>query len=152
MNPIEEAYAYSRLLEEFNLTQEQAAKQLGKSRPALANTIRLLDLPEVIQTALIKGDFSAGKARALLSLKTEKDQIEMFQSMMGQKMSVRDVESLVANKKNNNYKDPNITAQEKILEEKLGSKVTISGSTKKGKIIISFGSMEELKRLISELS
>ncbi|MFA7314358.1 MAG: ParB/RepB/Spo0J family partition protein [Candidatus Magasanikbacteria bacterium] len=152
LNPIEEAYAYSRLLEEFNLTQEQAAEQLGKSRPALANTIRLLDLPEVIQKALIKGDFSAGKARALLSLKTEKEQIDMFQSMMGQKMSVRDVESLVASKKNNNSKDPNISAQEKILEEKLGSKVTISGSAKKGKIIISFDSMEELKRLISELS
>jgi len=154
LNPIEEAYAYARLIEEFNLTQEEAAQQLGKSRSALANTIRLLDLPTVVQTALIKGDFSAGKARALLSLKTEKEQIEMFESMMGAKMSVREVESLVANKKNNNKtcKDPNMVAQEKILEEKLGSKVTISGTTKKGKIMISYSSTEELKRLISELS
>jgi len=102
LNPIEEAYAYARLLEEFNLTQEQAAEQLGKSRSTLANTIRLLDLPTVVQKALTKGDFSAGKARALLSLKTEKEQVDMFESMMGIKMSVREVENLVANKKNNN--------------------------------------------------
>ena len=154
LNPIEEAYAYSRLLEEFNLTQEQAAEQLGKSRSALANTIRLLDLPERIQTALTKGDLSAGKARALLSLNSEKDQLEMFESMMGTKMSVRDVESLVSGKKNNNkaVKDHNIAAQEKMLEERLGSRVNISGTTKKGKIMISYDSTEELKRLISELS
>ena len=153
LNPIEEAYAYSRLLEEFNLTQEQAAEQLGKSRPALANTIRLLDLPESIQTALTKGEFSAGKARALLSLSSEKEQLEMFDSMMGVKMSVRDVEGLVANKKNNKtVKDANLASQEKIIEERLGSKVTIAGNTKKGKIMISYSSTEELKRLISELS
>ncbi|EKE06928.1 MAG: hypothetical protein ACD_18C00232G0002 [uncultured bacterium] len=153
LNPIEEAYAYSRLLEEFNLTQEQAAEQLGKSRPALANTIRLLDLPERIQTALTKGEFSAGKARALLSLSSEKEQLEMFDSMMGVKMSVRDVEGLVANKKNNKtVKDANLASQEKIIEERLGSKVTIAGNTKKGKIMISYSSTEELKRLISELS
>jgi ParB family chromosome partitioning protein len=153
LNPIEEAFAYARLIEEFNLTQEQAAEQLGKSRSALANTIRLLDLPEKIQTALTKGDFSAGKARALLSLNTEKEQLEMFESMMGTKMSVRDVESLVANKKNNKTpKDHNLVSQEKIMEERLGSKVSISGNTKKGKIMISYSSTEELKRLISELS
>ena len=153
LNPIEEAYAYSRLLEEFNLTQEQAAEQLGKSRSALANTIRLLDLPERIQTALTKGEFSAGKARALLSLSSEKEQLEMFDSMMGVKMSVRDVEGLVANKKNNKtVKDANLASQEKIIEERLGSKVTIAGNTKKGKIMISYSSTEELKRLISELS
>ncbi|MDD2656949.1 MAG: ParB/RepB/Spo0J family partition protein, partial [Patescibacteria group bacterium] len=154
LNPIEEAYAYARLLEEFNWTQEQAAEQLGKSRSALANTIRLLDLPERIQTALTKGDLSAGKARALLSLKSEKEQLDMFESMMGTKMSVRDVESLVSNKKNNNKvaKDSNLASQEKVMEERLGAKVIISGNTKKGKIMISYSSTEELKRLISELS
>jgi len=154
LNPIEEAYAYARLLEEFNLTQEQAAEQLGKSRSTLANTIRLLDLPTVVQKALTKGDFSAGKARALLSLKTEKEQVDMFESMMGIKMSVREVENLVAKKKNNNktHKDPNMTAQEKKMEERLGAKVIISGNIKKGKIMISYSSTDELKRLISELS
>lgn len=155
LNPIEEAYAYSRLIEEFNLTQEKAAEQLGKSRPALANTIRLLDLPTVIQTALIKGELSAGKARALLSLKNEKEQLDMFESMIGQKMNVREVESMVANKKNNTgdkQKDPNFVAQEKILEERFGTRVAITGSSRKGKIIISFDSVEELRRLISELS
>jgi len=154
LNPIEEAYAYARLLEEFNLTQEQAAEQLGKSRSTLANTIRLLDLPTVVQKALTKGDFSAGKARALLSLKTEKEQVDMFESMMGIKMSVREVENLVANKKNNNktHKDPNMTAQEKKMEERLGAKVIISANIKKGKIMISYSSTDELKRLISELS
>ncbi|MFA7245332.1 MAG: ParB/RepB/Spo0J family partition protein [Candidatus Magasanikbacteria bacterium] len=154
LNPIEEAYAYARLIEEFNLTQEQAAEQLGKSRPAIANTIRLLDLPQKIQEALIKGDISAGKARAILSLKNEDEQLDMFESMIGQKMSVREVESKVALKKNNNinYKDPNISAQEKMLEEKFGSKITITLNTnKRGKITIDFSSMEELKRLISEL-
>jgi len=111
-------------------------------------------LPTVVQKALTKGDFSAGKARALLSLKTEKEQVDMFESMMGIKMSVREVENLVANKKNNNktHKDPNMTAQEKKMEERLGAKVIISGNIKKGKIMISYSSTDELKRLISELS
>ncbi len=157
LNPIEEAFAYSRLIEEFGLTQQQVAEQVGKSRPVITNTIRLLNLPDVIQKALMDGKLSAGKARALLSLKDEKEQIEMFESMQGERMSVRDVESAVERKGSKSRKgsvrrDPNILAQEEILEERLGSKVRILIRGDHGKIEISFHSRDELKRLLEELS
>lgn len=157
LNPIEEAFAYKRLIEEFGLTQKEVAEQVGKQRPTIGNMIRLLDLPEQIQKALIDEKISTGKARALLSLKSEREQMEMFASMIGEKMSVRDVEKSVSEKgnvsrKGSIRKDPNIRAQEEILEDRFGTKVHISQKGKKGKIIIEYYSKEELKRLIETLS
>ena len=157
LNPVEEAFAFRRLTEEYGLTQEQVAEQVGKSRPAVANTIRLLDLPEVIQKSLINGQISMGKARALLSLKDEKEQIKMFQSMVGERVTVRDVEDAVASKGQNSRKgsvrrDPNLMAQEQMLEDRLGTKVRITQKGEKGNIMIEYYSREELKRLIGELS
>lgn len=157
LNPIEEAFSYKRLIDEFGLTQQDVADQVGKSRSAIANTIRLLDLPEPIQKALIDGVLSSGKARALLSLKSQEEQQEMFESMIGSKMTVRDVEASVAAKgsgsrKGSTRRDPNILAQEQLLEERFGTRVHISSSGEKGTIQISYTSKEELKRLLSELS
>ena len=157
LNPIEEAFAYARLIEEFNLTQEEVSSQVGKSRSAVANTVRLLDLPNEIQKALIEGIISAGKARALLSLKNEKEQLEVFKSMAGQGMSVRDVERVVESKgptsrKGSVRRDPNIRAQEELLEERLGTRVRIAGRGEHGTISIEYNSKGELKRLIGELS
>lgn len=157
LNPIEEGFSYKRLIDEFGLTQQDVANQVGKSRSAVANTIRLLDLPEPIQKALIDGAISPGKARALLSLKDQDAQQDMFESMLGKKMSVRDVEESVAargagSRKGAVRRDPNIVAQEHILEERLGTKVHITNTGEKGTIQISYSSKDELKRLLKELS
>lgn len=157
LNPLEEAFAYSRLIEEFNLTQEEVAAQMGKSRPLIANTIRLLNLPNFAQKALVDGQISVGKARALLSLNTEKEQQEVFKSMMGEEMSVRDVERAIADKgqasrKGSVRRDPNIRAQEVMLEERLGTKVRISQKGERGTITIEYHSKEELKRIIEEIT
>lgn len=157
LNPIEEAFAYKRLIEEFGLTQKEVADQVGKKRPTVANMIRLLDLPEHIQKALIDGKLSTGKARALLSLKSEREQMDMFHSMMGERMSVRDVEKNVAlkeskSRKGSTRRDPNIRAQEELLEERLGTKVQITQKGEKGRIVVEYYSREELKRLVGELS
>lgn len=85
LSPLEEAWAYKRLVDEFNLTQQEVAEKVGKSRPAVANTIRLLDLSQEAQEALSAGKINAGQARALLSLNNPKDQLEMLSSMLGQK-------------------------------------------------------------------
>ena len=156
LNAIEEAYAYSRLMEEFNLTQAEVADQVGKSRPTVANTIRLLDLPSPIQKSLINGEISPGKARALLSLKDEKEQLEVFRSMAGKEMSVRALEAEVSSKgadsrKGSVRRDPNLGAQERMLEDRLHAKVRITRKGEQGTIIIEYHTREELKRIIEEI-
>ncbi len=156
LNAIEEAYAYSRLMEEFNLTQAEVAEQVGKSRPAVANTIRLLDLPSPIQKALISGEISAGKARALLSLKDEKEQLEVFNSMAGRQMSVRALEAEVsgkgaASRKGSVRRDPNVSATERMLEDRLNTRVRITSKGERGTIVIDYHTKEELKRILEEI-
>lgn len=157
LNPIEEAFAYKRLIDEFDLKQQEVAEQVGKNRSTISNMIRLLTLPEPIQKALIDGKISTGKAKALLSLKDEKEQMKVFRSMMGEVMSVRDVEKKVAGKgqksrKGSVRRDPNLIAQEQLLEDRLGTKVNIKKKGQKGSIIIEYYSNEEFKRLMNELS
>lgn len=157
LNPIEEGFAYQRLMDEFGLTQQHVADQVGKSRPQIANRIRLLDLPAEIQKALIDGKLSAGKARALLSLKDKNEQVRVFREMIGERASVRDVERAVAEKgqksrKGSVRRDPNILAQEQLIEDRLGSKVRITKRGEQGTIQIYYYSNEELKRLIQELT
>ncbi|MEK7084385.1 MAG: ParB/RepB/Spo0J family partition protein, partial [Patescibacteria group bacterium] len=122
LNPIEEAFAYRRLAEEFSLTQEEIASRVGKSRPVIANMTRLLDLPDEIQRALIDGTITIGKGVALLSLKDPKEQIAVFRSMAGERATVRDVERVVSEKgvqsrKGSVRRDPNVMAQERLLED-----------------------------------
>lgn len=157
LNPIEEAFAYKRLIDEFNLTQQEVAEQVGKGRPTIANLIRLLELPDEIQKALAAGKLSVGKARALLSLKKEKEMLDMFYNMMGEKVTVREVEKSVAAKgqksrKGSVRRDPNLLAQEQLLEDRLGTKVHITQKGEKGTIVIEYYSREELERLMGELS
>ena len=157
LNPIEEAFAYQRLMEEFLLTQQQVSEQVGKSRSVIANMVRLLDLPEEIQKALMDGKLSAGKARAILSLKDKNEQMKMFKNMIGAEASVRDVERAVAAKggqsrKGSVRRDPNIMAQEEILEERFGAKINITQKGERGVITIHYSSKDELKRLLQELS
>ncbi len=157
LNAIEEAFAYRRLIDEFNLTQEKVAEQVGKARSTIANLVRLLDLPEIVQKALVDKKISVGQAKALLSLNSEKEQISVFKSMLGEKMTVREVENVIQNRpvvsrKGSVRRDPNIIASERILEEALGTKVHITQKGNKGKIEIEYYSAEDLKRLINELS
>jgi len=157
LNPIEEAFAYKRLSDEFGLTQQHISEQVGKSRSLIANTIRLLDLPYEIQKGLIDGNISVGKARALLSLTDEKEQLKMYGSMIGTNATVRDVEQAVAGKGSTSRKgsvrrDPKLGAVEQLIEERLGSRVQISGRGEKGTIQIYYHSKDELKRLIGELT
>lgn len=156
LNPIEEAFAFKRLIDEFDLTQEDVAARVGKSRPAVANTIRLLDLPEVIQRALMDGTLSAGKARAILSLRSREEQLAMFESITGEKMSVRDVESAVArhgqiSRKGSVRKDPHLMEVEKNLEEKFGTRVRITQKGERGTIVIEYYSKEELKKIVEDM-
>jgi len=136
--------------------QQEVADQVGKSRPAVANIIRLLDLPEEIQRALMDGKISAGKARAILSLASTKEQLALFRSLTGEELTVRDVEQAVAargpaSRKGSVRRDPNLLAYEQVLEEHLGAKVRIHLRGERGKIEIEFYSRDELKRLLEEM-
>lgn len=156
LNPLEEAFSYKRLMDEFNLKQDEIGKRVGKSRPQIANTIRLLDLPDEIQQALVSGELSPSKGRTLLSLKDPREQMEVFQSMMGQGISVRELEKRVdakgpKSRKGSKRRDPNIVAQEQLLEERFGTRARITQKGEKGTIVFEYHSVDELKRLLGEL-
>lgn len=157
LNPIEEATAYAKLANEFNLTQNDIADRVGKGRSTVANVMRLLDLPEIIKQAVTDRKISIGQARAILSLRSPEEQIKLFEKMQGGKMTVRDVEANVARRgqiarKGTLRRDPNLTAQEQILEERFGTKVHLTQKGERGQIIIEYFSRDDLRRLMQELS
>jgi ParB family chromosome partitioning protein len=155
LNPLEEAFAYERLTKEFDLTQEEVANQVGKSRSAIANAIRLLELPEKVKEALVEGKINSGQARALLSLPSEKERLDMLSSMLGQKITVRELEreaQKVRIKKNPAKRDANLMFLEEKLREALGTKVSISARGESGSINISYYSKEELVQLIRKIT
>lgn len=155
LDPIEEAFAYKRLMEEFDLTQQQVADKVGKSRPAVANAVRLLDLPAQIQAALVDRKINSGQARTLLSLATEKDQLDMLSSMLGEKITVRELEREVNKQKILHHiptrKDPNMLFLEDKLRTEFGTKINITQKGDRGTIMMDYYSQEELKRLIKKL-
>jgi ParB family chromosome partitioning protein len=149
LNAIEEAVAYKRLMMEFNLKQEELAKVLGKTRTTIANTVRLLSLPDKIQEAVIEGVISEGHARALASIDDPGKQGVVLDNIINKQLTVREVERLSRRIKNvKSTKDPEITATEEELQRALGTKVEISHRGKSGKIIISYFSLEDLNRII----
>ncbi len=154
LNPIEEAFAYKRLIDEFNLTQQEVADKVGKSRPAVANSVRLLDLPAEIQEALIEDKINTGQARALLSLEDKTKQLEVLSSMLGEKISVREIERQVAGSRDpqKSRRDPNLLFLENKLRETLGTKVTITQKGERGTVVIDYFSKEELKRLLDQIT
>lgn len=162
LNPIEEAEAYRRLMNEFNFTQDDIAKKVGKSRPAIANTLRLLNLPNEVQRDLSGGTLTMGHARALLSLKTEEEQKNVWSRIQAEGLSVRETEELI--RKLNEVpvvsretkkvkptstpeKDPNLLEVEDELQQILGTKVTIKPSGVGGRIEIEYYSSEEFERI-----
>ncbi|HBK34826.1 hypothetical protein A2239_02365 [Candidatus Uhrbacteria bacterium RIFOXYA2_FULL_40_9] len=157
LNAVEEAYAYRALIEEFNLTQEEVAKRVGKSRSSVANIIRLLDLSEEILEALKGGKISKSHARTLLAEPDEMKRDQLFQAMLSGHMTVREVEEKAGSAtrtsvRKGKIKDPNILAHEERLREILGTKVEIQEMRGKGKVSIHFYSREELFDLLDRLT
>ncbi|MDO8734109.1 MAG: ParB/RepB/Spo0J family partition protein [Elusimicrobiota bacterium] len=152
LNPIEEAKGYKRLMGEFNLTQEDLAKTLGKSRSTIANITRLLSLPQTIQDAISEGKITEGHARAIASIDDPMKQRLLLERIINQQLTVRDVEKISKNsKKSKSKKDSNIIAVEEELQRILGTKVEIKYRGGKGKIIVSCASLNELNRIIEML-
>lgn len=152
LNPIEEAKGYKRLMAEFNLTQDDLAKTLGKSRSTVANITRLLSLPQNIQDAISEGKITEGHARAIASIDDPLKQRMLLERIINQQLTVRDVEKISKNsKKSKSKKDSNIIAVEEELQRILGTKVEIKYHAGKGKIIVSCASLNDLNRIIEML-
>jgi ParB family chromosome partitioning protein len=158
LNPIEEANAYSRLSQEFSLTQEEVAHRTGRDRSTVANFLRLLKLPREIQQMVLEEKLSMGHARALLSVEGAGEQRKLAEKSIHLGWSVRQIEKLVASgksKQSNREKskrlDPNVRAAIEKLERSLGTRVRIVEKGKKGKIEIEFYSAEDLQRIYEYL-
>lgn len=156
LNPIEEAAAYKTLMEEYSLTQEEIARIIGKSRPAIANSLRLLNLDPRVRELVEDSRLSAGHAKALLGLDSPGKQYELAMKVMQEGMSVRETEKMVSRlteekkvkKIKDAKKDPFIRDIESRLEMALGTRVMINKNKKGGKIYIEYYSDEELERII----
>lgn len=161
LTPIEEGAAYQMLMDQLHITQEQLAKRLGKSRPHIANHVRLLSLPKEIQQLIIDGKLSMGHGRALLGLK-KKDKIKpVVDKVIKEQLNVRQLEQLVNNlnknvpretKSQKEKKDIFLIEQETYLRERFGTTVNIKQSKNKGKIEIQFFSKDDLNRILEILN
>ena len=159
LNPIEAAEGYRQLAEDFNLSHEGIAERVGKSRSAISNTLRLLQLPEALQEAVGAGDISEGHARALLSLPTKKAQQAALKTILEGELNVRQAEALVrrlsGKPKRQSSKAAKQTPEEKALEdelqESLGTKVTLRTKKQGGTLTVHFYSDEELNALVERL-
>lgn len=159
LGPIERARAYERLLETHGLSQEDVARKVGKSRAAVANTLRLLALPSPVLDAIEQGLVTEGHARALLALPTATRQIEAMQTVVRRALSVRETEQFVRDLAEAAPQRPSARKERKPstpveagLSRALGTKVRVRGGAKKGRIEIEYYSQEELVRLIDLLS
>lgn len=153
LNPVEEAEAFKRLMDEFGYTLEQVAKFLGKDKSSVANTIRLLKLPSYIREALKKGEVTQTQARTILSVSTEKEQRALFEEIISKGLSVREIEKrakkISAKKKT---KDPFVFDMEEKLQKSLGTKVTITHMrNNRGRVVIDYYSLKDLERITKEL-
>ena len=160
LNPLEEARALERLIEEFELTHEQAAEAVGRSRAAVSNLLRLLDLEDAVKGMVEKGELEMGHARALLALSGAR-QVEAARQVMARGLSVRATEGLVKSLQNPpahksaavTHKDPNIQHLETNLADKLGARVQIRpGRGGKGKLEISYNSLDELDGILEHIN
>jgi len=158
LNPIEEAMALQRLIEEFELTQQEAADAVGKSRTTVTNLLRLMSLNPDVRRLVEHGDLEMGHARALLSLPYEK-QIEAARTVTGKDLSVRQTEALVRKLQTHNKKtsatdkiDPDIRHLQDDLSEKLGTQVMIQHTAKgKGKLVLKYNSLDQLEGILDHI-
>ncbi len=158
LNGIEEARGYKTLMDEFSLTQQQVAEKVGKSRPAIANALRLLKLPESVQDMVIYGEISSGHARAISGISDSELQKDLAQKVIAEDLSVRQIEKLIAQLEQPKPErekvriDLNLKAQlksiQKDLQSFLGTKVRVVAGKNKSKIEIEYYDMSELERVI----
>lgn len=158
LNPIEEAEGLRQMIDTYGLTQEQVSKSVGKSRPYIANCLRLLKLPEVIIGYVSAGELSAGHAKAIAGVDDEDKQIRLAEDTIKNGWSVRQLEKMIRDEKpvaktarKTKVKNANVKRVEEDLKAALGTKVTLNQKGNKGKIEIEFYSKEELERLIEML-
>lgn len=161
LNPVDEGMAYRKLMDEYGLTQEGISQKVGKSRPYVANMVRLLDLPEEVKDFLSKGQLTAGQARPLLGLESDAEKVQLARRIVKEGLSARKVEDIIREGKEPKKKeDPPAAAFMKAVEEKLGlsvgSKVRIrigkGKNAHKGTISISFSNDEEFQRIADILN
>lgn len=157
LNPIEEAKAYARLIDEFGLTQEEAAKKMGKSRSAVANAVRLLVLPVEIQRALSEGRISEGHAKALLSLLNPEKQRALFEMIVKTGMTVREAEAKARETQVRPHVRriaslaPEIAEKAERMSSVLGTKVAVKPAGRGGRIVVEYYSDEELDQIVSRI-
>ena len=156
LNPLEAAEAYKRLQDEFKLTQEDLAKRVGKERSTVTNFLRLLSLPKEVKQDLAAGNLSMGHAKALLSMERVRDQQQAALMIVKKGLSVREAEALASNLKNPaKEKKPKVAHELKSVEDKLrkslGTKVSVTGKAKGGRIVIEYYSAEELDRILDKI-
>jgi ParB family chromosome partitioning protein len=160
LNALEEAHAFRRLVDEFGLTHEDVGARVGRSRSAVANTLRLLDLDERVQAALTSGQITEGHARALAGLSDAAQQAKALSQVISSGLSVRQTEELVrrsikatpTSKRGASARPADVERLERGLREALGTKVTLNTSRKGGKITIEYYTQEELERLYERLT
>jgi ParB family transcriptional regulator, chromosome partitioning protein len=159
LNPLEEAAAYQQLLEEFGATHEELARRIGRSRPQISNTIRLLNLPPAVQRRVAAGVLSAGHARALLGLDDAERQDQLAKRIVAEGLSVRATEELVAvtasepaakqpTERRAKPHAPAITALADRLADRFDTKVNVDLGRRKGKIVIEFATVDDLERIV----
>ncbi|MCK5083790.1 MAG: ParB/RepB/Spo0J family partition protein [Candidatus Omnitrophica bacterium] len=156
LNPIEEAEAYRKLIEEFSYTQEAVAQSVGKDRSTISNLLRVLKLPVEIRRSVYNGELSVGHARALLSVEIPMQRDSLFVLTMKKGLSVRELENLVQSKSkggtrrasSQTAKDHEVIALEEDLQRTLGTKVRLMPQKKRGKIVIEYYSLDDLDRII----
>jgi ParB family transcriptional regulator, chromosome partitioning protein len=165
LNPLEEARALTRLIEEFGLTHQQAAEAVGRSRAAVSNLLRLMELAEEVKELLEQRSIEMGHARALLSLTSRRQQIEVAGLVAKKSLSVRDTEALVRRLLNpaksepdsagteGGSRDPDIRRLERELADKLGAKVMFQhAASGKGKLVVSYNSLDELEGILAHIT
>ncbi|BCZ49467.1 chromosome partitioning protein ParB [Clostridium gelidum] len=158
LNPIEEALAYRKLLNDFKITQEELSKRIGKSRVAIANTMRLTNLDERVQQYIIESILSEGHGRVLLTISDKQKQYELSQQVIDEKLSVRELERLIKRFNEQEEKEKVIWRSDDLnpyykeiknqLQNYFGTKVNVSNKKNKGKIEIEYYSEEDLQRIL----
>lgn len=176
LNALEEAAAYQQLVDDFSFTQAKIAKRVGKSRSAVANMLRLLSLPTEVQRLLSDGRLSAGHARAILSLETAAEQVDLAERAVAENLTVRDVERLTRqgdedgdidlrdgadadpeptpkpDSKPGSTREPALLELERLLSERLDTSVSVSLGAKKGRIVIDFADLDDLERIYTTIT
>lgn len=161
LNAIEEATAFQRLIDEFGYTQQQVSERVGKGRPTIANSLRLLYLCPEIQDMLKAGQISAGHGRALLGVEDTQTQIILAKRVVDEELSVRQTEDVIASISHstrniegslNSSKDAGVLEVENILSDKLNTKVMVTTRGGKGKIVVTFADMDDLHRIFNLLN